>query len=143
MSIHVHVHPGAPLQLFPAAQVPVRPGRGPLRVSPAPPPPVPVIGVVFLSGDGAGRVGGAPDGVLRGSGCAEIKRTWRRESIRSTEAQTRLHSLPQSRVQVSPGAPAGLPTAAPRCGLRSATAEPVVSPLTLSGVMGSGVCPGY
>lgn len=42
-------------------------GSDPDRVLPAPSPSVLVIGFLFWSGDGAGCMGGAPDGVLRGS----------------------------------------------------------------------------
>lgn len=38
-------------------------------------PPVPVIGFLFLSGHGAGCVGGPPDAIQGGSRCAEVKRT--------------------------------------------------------------------
>lgn len=103
MAIRVNVHPRTPLQ--PPGVISGSPTILTilifLRFLPAATPSVLVIGFLFVSGDGAGCVGGAPDGVLRGGYCAETKRSWTGCFI---VAQTHLLTdrfLPQSRVQVS------------------------------------------
>lgn len=74
------------------AYLPILNEGTPLRVLPTPTPSDFVIGFLFWSGDGAGCVGGASDGVLRGSRCAEIKRTWRWQSCCCTATQIYLHT---------------------------------------------------
>lgn len=86
---------------------PSRTARTLVRFLPTPTPSVLVIGFLFWSGDGAGCVGGAADGVLRGSVRAEIKRTWKSCCCCNTAQKQPLsrYRLPQNYIQVRHGSP--------------------------------------